>query len=241
MAKQLLMLHNTSQDPLTVFLETQQKGLQWLQSLGIPALHLWSCSCIVVQYLAVYLLNQLLQVQLSVHPNELWNTLLATWDRKSGNIQIHTPTYLRGLLSVPTRLMTTIYSFTSKTVLSKFFDHMRQIQSTHMLKHISYPFSLILMCANGLDCVYLPLKLLEAFGGRNSRETQPLNFKTCQSDAALYTVDMKSIQSVVAMVPHSIRGEARPFAVEKRGLDAGIMAGQTEEDNDEALLQDNVG
>lgn len=59
-----------------------------------------------------------------------------------------------------------------------------------------------------------------------------------QGDAAVVVVDVKSIESVVAVVPHStgILGqewEGRVFVVEKPGLDVSVMAGIVEEISNE--------
>jgi hypothetical protein len=57
-----------------------------------------------------------------------------------------------------------------------------------------------------------------------------------QGDAALKFIEAKTIQSVVAMIPHNpaipglqTEGSKRFFLVEKPGLDVAIMAGIEEE------------
>ncbi|KAG1861768.1 hypothetical protein DFJ58DRAFT_871719 [Suillus subalutaceus] len=58
-----------------------------------------------------------------------------------------------------------------------------------------------------------------------------------QGDAALVVINVKMIESVVAMVPHKINGEDRFYVVEKPGLDVADMGGYSiPEDADEEDL-----
>ena len=55
-----------------------------------------------------------------------------------------------------------------------------------------------------------------------------------QDDNALKFIDVKTIQAVVAMIPHRPAIEGRPpsqrfFLVEKPGLDVAVMAGAGED------------
>lgn len=55
-----------------------------------------------------------------------------------------------------------------------------------------------------------------------------------QGDAAVVVVDVKCIEAVVAIVPHSTQilgdeWEGRVFVIEKPGLDVSIMAGIVED------------
>ncbi|KAG1834730.1 hypothetical protein EV424DRAFT_1309649 [Suillus variegatus] len=58
---------------------------------------------------------------------------------------------------------------------------------------------------------------------------------TYQGNEALKLVDVSSIQSVIAMVPHKLPGDLELcfFLVEKPGLDVAQIAGHVDEDNED--------
>jgi hypothetical protein len=88
-----------------------------------------------------------------------------------------------------------------------------------------------------VDDTVKPLALLSIYSSPHLPTLQEYSncLWTCQSkgDLGLAVVDIKCIQSVVAMVPHSIDldgvVERRFFLYEKIGLDVAHIAGQDEE------------
>ena len=64
-------------------------------------------------------------------------------------------------------------------------------------------------------------------------------------DSALKFIDVKTIRSVVAMIPHRVSIEGRPaedrfFLVEKPGFDVALMSGVEEEMEGENVAADEM-
>jgi len=93
----------------------------------------------------------------------------------------------------------------------------------------------MLFCAQGQE---FPLALVSLYS-RPCPTLLKLSVNTLwsceyQGDSALRFVNVKSIQSVVAMIPHAPLVDGRPaserfFLVEKPGFDVAVMAGVEEE------------